>query len=143
MTNFDENEKSELSSIQLRAIASLAQGENITTVAEELNLSRQTVSSWVNSHAEFQNALRQLRAQMLDESASRVRGLTARALDVVSEGLENPNYRIRLTAATKILSLNTSALIPPSKPPEAKTPAKLCENCEQEKISEIMSGFDQ
>jgi transcriptional regulator with XRE-family HTH domain len=139
MTNFDEKE---LSPLQLRAVAALAQGESLTAVAEEMNLSRQTLSAWVNQNAAFQTALRQLQAEMFDEAADRVRGLTARSLDVISEGLENPNYRIRLTAATKVLSLNLSALAQQSRPPKTEIPAKLCENCEQEKIDEIMNGFD-
>jgi hypothetical protein len=144
-TEFYENEKNELSAIQLRAISALSFGDNITTVAEELNLSRQTVSSWVNSHIGFQNALRQLQAQMFDDEVRRLRGMTTRALDVIYEGLENPNYRIRLAAANKLVSaLNLPALLAQesSRPPEVKAPAQLCEMCEMEKISQIMNGFD-
>ncbi len=137
----EENENL-LSPVQNQAISLLALGESITNVADQLNLSRKTVSFWSNNNVAFQNALRQIQSEIFDEAAARVRGLTARALDVISEGLENPNYRIRLTAATKILSLSTATLTPSSKPPEAGTPAKLCENCERDKIDEIMNGFD-
>ncbi len=144
-TEFYENEKNELSAIQLRACTSLAFGENITTVAEDLNLSRSTVSSWVNSHTEFQNALRQLQAQMFNDEVRRLRGMTTRALGVIYELLENPNYRIRLAAANKLVSaLNLPALLAQenSRPPEVEAPAKLSAKDEEAKINEILSRFD-
>jgi transposase-like protein len=142
MTNLDERE---LSPLQMRAVAALSQGESLTAVAEELNVSRQTLSAWNNKNPVFQTALRQLQSEMFDEAAARVRGLTTRALDVISEGLESQSERVRLAAAAKILSLGTSALLPPSKPPEVE-PDELSEECEQNKIDEIMSSvseFDQ
>ncbi len=140
--SYENYENKKLSPVQNQAISLLALGESITNVADQLNLSRKTVSFWSNNNVAFQNALRQIQSEIFDEAAARVRGLTARALDVISEGLENPNYRIRLTAATKVLSLNLSALAQQSRPPKTEITAKLCENCERDKIDEIMNGFD-
>ncbi len=135
-------EVEKLSPKQNQAIGLIASGASITSVAEALTVSRKTVSGWVNGNADFQEALRSCQQEMFAEAILRVRGLMTRGLEVISEGLENPNYRIRFSAAVKIWSLNSAALVQQFRPPEVEAPAKLSAKDEQAKITEILSRFD-
>jgi predicted transcriptional regulator len=126
---------------QFLAVSLLSCGESITSVAEQLTVSRKTVSGWVNGNADFQEALRSCQEEMFAEAILRVRGLMTRGLDVISDGLENPNYRIRFSAAVKIWSLNSAALVQYSRPPEVEAPAKLSAKDEETKINEILSAI--
>ncbi len=128
MTNYDEDEKEKLTPAQIQAIGLLALGESITSAAESLSLARQTVSGWLNGNPDFQTALRACQAEIFDDEKRRVRGMAARALDVIFEALENPNLRIRLTAANKLVSaLNLRELL--ADKPAVIPPAVVSEFC--------------
>jgi uncharacterized protein (DUF849 family) len=103
MTNQDEKEK--LTPAQIQAVNKLAVGESITGAAEQLGLARQTISKWLNQDEEFQIALREKQTENFDDEVRRIKSKTARAIEVLSDALENPNLRIRLTAASKLLSI--------------------------------------
>jgi hypothetical protein len=133
MANHDEREK--LTPAQIQAIGLLALGESITGAAETLSLARQTVSGWLNGNPEFQAALRACQAEIFEDEVRRVKGMTARALEVIYEGLEHENYRFRLMSAVKLLSaVNIGKLIaeankPPPPPPTIYN--QYCADCGQ------------
>ena len=102
MTKLDEKEK--LTPVQLQAVNLLAVGETITSIAEKLKVSRQTVSGWANNDANFNEALWFRQYELWSGEIRRVRAMTSKALDVLFEALESEDYKARLTAA-KILIL--------------------------------------
>ncbi len=132
MTENDEREK--LTPAQIQAVNLLAVGESITGAAQQLSLARQTISKW-NQDANFQEALREKQAEVFNEEITRAKGMTARALEVIYEGLEHENYRFRLMSAVKLLSaVNIGKLIaeankPPPPPPTIYN--QYCPDCEK------------
>lgn len=102
MTELDEKEK--LTPIQTQAVNLLAFGESITSVADKLNVSRQTVSGWLNKDAHFHEALWSKQYELWNGELRRVRAMTSKALDVLFEALESDDYKIRLTAAKTLIS---------------------------------------
>ncbi len=104
LTNQDDDEKGKLTPAQTTAVSLLAVGDTLTGAAERLNVSRQTISKWLNQDEDFQIALKEKQAEIFEDEVRRIKGLTARALEVIYEGLENDNFRFRLMAAVKLLS---------------------------------------
>lgn len=102
MTKLDDKE---LSPTQIQAVSLLAIGESITTVAEKLKVSRQTVSTWLNQDANFQLQLRIKQGEVWEKDIKRIRSLTSKAIDVLSEALENDDIKVRLNAARLIVSM--------------------------------------
>ena len=110
MTKIDERGK--LTPVQMQAVNLLAVGESITSVAEKLKVSRQTVSGWLNNDADFHEALWFRQFELWSGEIKRVRAMTSKALDVLYEALESDDYKIKLTAAKTLISaLGLPALI--------------------------------
>lgn len=85
---------------QQLAVDLLATGTNITTAAETVGVSRQTVSEWKNQHLGFQAALNAKRHELWDAMSDRLRNLLPKALDVVEAELAGDH---RLQAALQVL----------------------------------------
>ncbi len=102
MTNQDEKK---LTPAQIQAVNLLAVGESITGAAEQLSVARQTVSGWVNGNEDFQTALKDAQAEIFSDEVRRIKSKTARAIEVLFDSLESDNARIRLSAASKLLTI--------------------------------------
>ncbi len=129
-TNQDEKEK--LTPAQIKAVSLLAVGESITGAAEQLQIARQTVSGWVNGNEDFQTALKDAQAEIFSDEVRRIKSKTARAIEVLFDSLESDNARIRLAAASKLLTvvgLQTS-IADADKPAQILIPpAIISQNC--------------
>ena len=66
---------------QLAAVDALATGRNVTSTAEAVKVSRQTVSEWLHHDAAFQAALNMRRQELWNDSADRLRSMVPQALD--------------------------------------------------------------
>jgi hypothetical protein len=99
-TKADNGEKLKLTPQQELAVDLLATGQTITQTAEAVNVSRQTVSEWVNHHAAFQAELNKRRQELWQAHADRLRSLVPKALDVIERELDGENS---LRAAAHIL----------------------------------------
>ncbi len=120
-----------LSPIQQKAIGLLAEGSNLTDTAKQLEISRKTVSVW-NGNEDFQAALSAATAEIFSDEVRRIKSKTAKAIDVLFDALENPNLRIRLTAASKLLSIvgiQTSIAESEKPAPIIFPPAIISQNC--------------
>lgn len=111
----DFNETERLTPAMIQAIDALSTGENITGAAEKANVSRQTVSGWLNHDAGFQSALGQRRAALWRASVVELRWLVTEAIAALRSELRSGERRLQ--AAKMILELSgfTSAT-PISKP---------------------------
>jgi hypothetical protein len=85
---------------QAAAVDLLASGKNLQDTADAIDVTRQTVSDWVNHHPGFQAALNRRRQELWDGMADRLRGLLPKALDVLAQALEDETP---LPAAVHIL----------------------------------------
>ncbi len=147
ITNGDE--KQNLTPAQIQAVNFLAVGESITGAAQKLNVSRQTISKWLNQDEEFQNALREKQTEVFSEETTRLKGMTARVLEIIYEELQNDNFRFRLMSAVKLLSaVNIGKLISEAnKPPPfpATVHSQYCADCgkrHEEKFFAELSEMD-
>ncbi len=93
-----------LSPIQQKAIGLLAEGSNLTDTAKQLEISRKTLSVW-NGNEDFQAALSAATAEIFSDEVRRIKSKTAKAIDVLFDCLESDNARIRLSAASKLLTV--------------------------------------
>ena len=89
-----------LSPQQAAAVDLLASGQTLTAVAAAIEVTRQTVSGWVNQHPGFQAAMHNRRQELWDGMADTLRGLLPRAVEVLKQQLE---VRQPLTAAVHVL----------------------------------------
>ena len=81
-------DKKTLTPTQLAAIDHLATGSSITDAAKLANVTRQTVSGWLNGDPTFQAALNRRRADLWNETADRLRGLLPRALKRIEGAID-------------------------------------------------------
>ena len=92
---------------QENAIDLLLQGQNDREVAEAVGVSRQTVTEWPNGNAVFVAELNRRRQEVWGGEVERLRGLVAKAIDVLEEELEDEQgmtpVRVRQAAAVHIL----------------------------------------
>jgi transposase-like protein len=69
----------------------LALGNNVTRVAEQVGVARQTVSEWLNQNPAFEAAVNQRRQENWDNASNRLRSLLPNALDVLEQALKSGN----------------------------------------------------
>lgn len=100
---FDENEK-ELTPAMMQAIDALATGANITRAAEKANVSRQTLSGWLNHSEVFQSCLGQRRAALWRASIVELRAMVTDAVGAIREELNGGEKRLQ--AAKMVLELS-------------------------------------
>ena len=94
---------SKLNSRQQKAIPLLAAGLNDNDVAEEVGVTRQTVSKWKNQHQGFMLQLEHYRTQIWQIYIDKYRSLIPEAINVLQDLLHDENPRVRLDAAKEIL----------------------------------------
>jgi hypothetical protein len=73
---------------QETAVDLLASGKTVTDTATAVEVTRQTVSEWLNHHPGFQAALNGRRQELWAGMTDRLRGLLPKALDVLTQELE-------------------------------------------------------
>lgn len=96
--------KQELSIEQERAVALLLTGQTDQEVADQVGVSRQTVCEWRNNHAAFIAELNLRRQELWGGQVERLRGLVAKAVDVLAEDVSCKNdVKRRQAAAVHIL----------------------------------------
>jgi DNA-binding MarR family transcriptional regulator len=114
-------ENKQLTNIQQQAISLLAVGENITNIAEKINVSRQTVSSWLNQSDLFQLALIEKQRELWELSLLKFQSLTTKAIEVLQNALNNDCLKTQLTASKIILSsVNISDILKAQSKPQEK-----------------------
>jgi hypothetical protein len=137
MTKLDE--KGKLTPVQMQAVSLLAVGESITSVAEKLKVSRQTVSGWMNNDANFNEAIWLIQYELWNGEIRRVRAMTSKALDVLFEAFESEDYKVRLTAAKMLLSpLGLPALISQRFQPLQKEYWRPLDESEKQRLAKTM-----
>ena len=93
MTTENDDRRWNLSVQQQAAADLLAIGNNVTTVAEQVGVVRQTVSEWLNQNPAFQALINQRRQELWDSSCGRLRALLPNALDVLEQALKDGSVR--------------------------------------------------
>ena len=96
----DSDDRRPLSEPQLTAIELLVAGRNLAAVAAEIDVTRQTVSTWYNRDPEFRATLNQRRQQMQAELHYHLRALAPAAAEALEQELAGTN---RLQAAVHLL----------------------------------------
>jgi hypothetical protein len=91
-TNTDTS-RYDLTPQQQTAVDLLATGNNITDVAAKVNVTRQTISEWVNRNPGFQAALNSRRQELWHAQSDRLRGLLPKALDALEAAVGQGNIR--------------------------------------------------
>ncbi len=120
----DQDTLENLTTQQIRAIELLIAGANVSDVAKEIGIARQTVSKWANQDSHFQAELNTRRYEMWNGLTDRLRGLLPKALEVVENELQNSDdARLRMQAALSILKLASVEM-----PPKGLTDAAEIEN---------------
>ena len=74
---------------QETAVALLASGKTVTDTAEAIEVTRQTVSEWLNHHPGFEAALNSRRRELWNGMTDTLRGLLPTALDVLKRELDS------------------------------------------------------
>ena len=85
---------------QETAVDLLASGKTVTDTAQAIEVTRQTVSEWLNHHPGFQAALNSRRQELWVGMTNRLRGLLPKALEVLKCELEGEHP---LPAAVHVL----------------------------------------
>jgi hypothetical protein len=73
---------------QETAVDLLASGKTVTDTAKAIEVTRQTVSEWLNHHPGFEAALNRRRQELWNGMADTLRGLLPKAMDVLQHELE-------------------------------------------------------
>lgn len=83
-----------MSDAQLRALATLINGNSVTAAAQVAGVSRQTVSEWKNHNPTFIAVLNAGRLDVWSQVEDRLRKLTGSALDVLERELAQGNVSV-------------------------------------------------
>lgn len=97
-------DKKKLTPAQAAAVDHLAAGSSVTDAAAAINVSRQTVSGWLNDHAAFKAELNRRRAELWGAAADRLRALLPKALDRIGAAIDSEGPE-GLTAAIALIRL--------------------------------------
>jgi transposase-like protein len=122
-----------LSVQQQTAADLLALGNNVTRVAEQVGVARQTVSEWLNQNPAFEAAVNQRRQENWDNASNRLRSLLPNALDVLEQALKGGNIKaaIEVLKAAGLHGLQKPE--GPTNPQDAESAAKKKERARQER----------
>jgi transposase-like protein len=121
-------------SVQQQAAADLlALGNNVTTVAEQVGVARQTVSEWLNQNRAFEAAVNQRRQELWDNATNRLRALLPDALEVLAQGLKGGSIKaaIEVLKAAGLHGLHKPE--GPTNPQDAESAAKEKERARQDR----------
>lgn len=107
-----------LSPQQGTAVDLLASGKTVTDTATAVEVTRQTVSEWLNHHPGFQAALNSRRQELWAGMTDALRGLLPKALEVLKCELEGEQP---LPAAMHVLkACGLYGMLPPRGPTEVE-----------------------
>lgn len=100
-----------LTNRQQRAINGLLYSTSITQASEISGISRRVIHKWLNEDG-FKDELARQRQKVRDDSIQHLKILFSRAVDVLTEILEQGliDYRIRLKACELVLNYNIQVL---------------------------------
>ena len=102
------------------------------------------MSEWKNHDTDFQAEIKRQREFLWNESILRIKNLAGKSIEVLDEGLQNNDFKIRLMCARTILALSgiAGATKETEKPIIFRDASRnFCSTCGQNKIKEIMSQF--
>ena len=103
---------------QETAVNLLASGKTVTDTAQAIEVTRQTVSEWLNHHPGFQAALNRRRQELWVGMTDALRGLLPKALEVLKSELESETP---LPAAVHVLkACGLYGMLPPCGPTEVE-----------------------
>ena len=103
MTHDDSQPKPTLNPRQHSALKALLSGSTVTEAADQVGVTRQTVSEWSHHDPDFAAELASRRAELWESIRARFEQATARAVEVLAELLDHEDPRIRLAAASRIV----------------------------------------
>ncbi len=86
---------------QETAVDLLAVGTTVTSAAESVGISRQTVSEWLNHHFGFRAALNRRREELWASITDRLRAVVPKAIDALEREIDTGAARV--TAAVHVL----------------------------------------
>ncbi len=111
------HQNAQLTDPQLQAIFLLVQGCSDCEVAEQLEVTRETVCRWRNGNPHFIAALHQRRRELWDGAHDKLRGLVGKAVDALEHALghDDPKVAIELLKMTGVYG-NVAAPSGPTKP---------------------------
>src|SRR5262245_4198162 len=96
----------------------MASGQTVTNTAAAVEVTRQTVSEWLNHHPGFQAALNRRRQELWIGMTDMLRGLLPKALEVLKNELESATP---LPAAIHVLkACGLYGIVPPLGPTEVE-----------------------
>jgi transposase-like protein len=93
MPTIPDTEKVCLTPQQELAINLLAIGKTITEAANEIGVTRQTVSEWRNRNPVFEAALNERREELWSAISDRLRALLPKSLSVLEQAVERGDLR--------------------------------------------------
>ena len=98
--NLTKSDKTrQLSDKHLRAIPLILSGKTDSEVAKAVGVSRQTINYWKNKDIYFQAELNYQRREAYDSQIERIRRLLPKAVDVIEDGLNSKDPKVRREAA--------------------------------------------
>jgi transcriptional regulator with XRE-family HTH domain len=108
-------QKIELSVEQLNAIELLITGASDQAVADQVGVSRQTITDWRNNNDEFAAQLERKRQALWVSHEDDLRSLITKAVEILRDAMQSKDERVRIGAAVHVLravGLYSSSLKP-------------------------------
>jgi hypothetical protein len=127
-----------LSPQQATAVDLLASGKTVTDTAQAIEVTRQTVSEWLNHHPGFQAALNQRRQALWAEITEGLRALLPRAVVVLAQALEGEEALAAAIHVLKCCGLYGTRLAPsgPTDPQAIALAMRMAEDTRQHAAEE-------
>jgi hypothetical protein len=100
----ESGRKPTLSGPQEKALAALLGGSTVTAAADAAGVTRQTVSEWIHRDPAFIADLQNARATAWAVVEAKTEAAMVEAADVLVALLRDPDPRVRLAAASRLLS---------------------------------------
>ena len=123
---------------QETAVDLLASGKTLTDTAIAIDVTRQTVSEWLNYHPGFQAALNRRRQELWAGMTDTLRGLLPKALEVLKCELEGEQP---LPAAVHVLkACGLYGMLPPRGPAEVEDAALAEQERQSERRAALMAA---
>lgn len=88
---------------QAEGLALLLAGEGVQEVARQLQCSRNLVWKWVTENPLFREVYLELKADLTEHAAARMKCLAAQAVEALAKSLDAKNEVARIMAANSIL----------------------------------------
>lgn len=110
------NEPHSLTPQQIDAIGHILAGRSGRETAAAVGVTPETVSRWRHTNATFSAALNVGRAELAADTSDAIRQLRRRAVDVVSEALNDADTATRYKVALAVLRLDVAATEGPQTP---------------------------